>query len=150
MQPLENTKIVQIIADMTVDNAAFTTTEIDTAGYDHCTIIASFGNVPANVASMTITEADVSATSHVAFITVGTTAAIDGATSALPTAAAGDGKFLVFEIDLRQRKRYLDLTLTAGDGSSTVTEASAIAILSRADVVPVTEAERGADQIIRV
>lgn len=150
MKPLQDCKLVQINSDMTVDNAAFTTAEIDTKGYGYATIIASFGNVPANVASMTVTEADVSATNHAAFITVGTTAAIDGATSALPTASGGDGDIIVFEIDLAGRKRYLDLTCTAGDGSGTVTEMSAVCILSQAKIAPSTESGRGADQIIRV
>ena len=150
MKPLQEVKFVNLIADHTVDNAAFTTTEIDTAGYGYATIIAAFGNVPANVASMTVTEADVSATNHAAFITMGTTAAIDGATTALPTAAGGDGDLIVFEIDLTGRKRFLDFTCTAGDGSGTVTELGAICILSEGKIAPTTEAGRGADQIVRV
>lgn len=148
MKP-QNFKVVQLVADMTVDNAAYTTTEIDTLGFAYCTIIASFGNVPANVAAMTVTESDTAGSGHAAFITVGTTAAIDGDTSALPTAADGDGKSLVFEVDMKGRKRYLDLTCTAGNGSGTVTEMSAVAILHQGDISVETEAERGADQIIR-
>lgn len=146
----QDTKIVQLIADMTVDNAAFTTAEIDTAGYGYATIIASFGNVPANVAAMTVTESDTSGSGHAAIITGGTTTDIAGATLALPTAAAGDGDTLVFEIDLRGRKRYLDFTCTAGDGSGTVTELSAICILSKAADAPVSATERGVTQIVRL
>lgn len=149
MKPLQDAKVVNLIADMTVDNSAYTTTEIDTVGYGYATIIATFGNVPANVAAMTVTESDASGSGHAAFITVGTTTCIDGAASALPTAAGGDGDVLIFEIDLNGRKRYLDLTCTAGDGSGTATELSAICILSQAKIAPTTEAQRGADQIIR-
>lgn len=150
MKPLQEVKYLNLAADMTVDNGAFTTTEIDCAGYGYATIIAAFGNVPANVASMTVTESDTSGSNHSAFITVGTTAAIDGATTALPTAAGGDGDILVFEIDLSGRKRYLDLTCTAGNGSGTATELCAICILSQGKIAPATEAARGADQIVRV
>lgn len=150
MKPLQEVKYINLIADMTVDNGAFTTTEIDAAGYNYATIIAAFGNVPANVAAMTVTESDTTGSNHSAFITMGTTAAIDGATTALPTAAGGDGDIIVFEIDLTGRKRFLDLTCTAGNGSGTATELAAVCILSQGKIAPTTEAGRGADQIIRV
>lgn len=150
MKPFQDCKLVNLISDLTVDNAAYTTAEIDTAGYGYAVIVATFGNVPANVGAMTVTESDTAGSGHAAFITVGTTACIDAATSALPTAAGGDGDIMVFEIDLTGRKRYLDFTCTAGDGSGTTTELSAVCYLFQADVSPTTEAGRGADQIIRV
>ncbi len=47
----------------------------------------------------------------------GTSAGIAGTTSALPT-ATDDNKCFKFEIDLRGRKRYLDLVATCGDGAT--------------------------------
>ncbi len=141
-------KVVQLIADMTVDNAAFTTTEIDTKGYAKMAIIASFGNVPANVAAMTVTQSDTTGSGHTAYITVGTTTDIAGDTTALPTAAGGDGTSLLFHVNLDGKKRYHDLTVTAGNGSGTVTECSAIAILYNAQDCPVTATQRGVAHVV--
>lgn len=141
-------KVVQLIADMTVDNTAFTTTEIDTKGYAKMAIIASFGNVPATVASMTVTQSDTTGSNHTAYITVGTTTDIAGATTVLPTAADGDGKSLLFHVNLDGKKRYHDLTVTAGNGSGTVTECSAIAILYNGSDAPVSATERGVSHVV--
>lgn len=149
----QNTRIINVTGtDFTVDNGSFTTAEIDTLGYDYLTIIAAFGNVPANVAALTITESNTAGSGHgnVTGLIVGTSANTDGTTSVLPTAAAGDGRVIVFEIDLRGRRRYIDTTLTAGNGAGTVTEACVIAILSRAEDAPVTATERGVNDILRV
>lgn len=143
-------KVVLLNSDFTVDNAAFTTSEIDTKGYRYCTILAAAGNVPANVASMTVTESDTTGSNHAAFITFGTTANIAGSTSAVFAASGGDGTVKIIEIDLRGRKRFLDFTCTAGDGSATVTELCAIAILWNPESSPITATERGASEIIRV
>ena len=71
----------------------------------------------------------------------------DGNTATLPTATDDDG-FVFFEVDLRGRKRYLDLSATAGDGAAG-TFLCAWAELSRGSQTPVTAAERGALNIMR-
>jgi hypothetical protein len=78
----------------------------------------------------------------------GTSADIAGTTSALPT-AADDGDVFVIEVDLTKRKRFIDLTATAGNGT-TGTFLSGVCILSRASDSPTTAAERGCNQILRV
>lgn len=152
MLPLQDVKYVNLIADMTVDNASFAVSELDTIGYSHCTIVVGFGNVPANTSALKVTESDTAGSGHadVTGLVVGTSTNTDGTTSTLPTAAAGDGDLVVFEIDLRDRKRYLDMTITAGNGSGTVTECFALAILSNPQVSPVTASARGAADILRV
>ena len=77
----------------------------------------------------------------------GTSATIAGTTSALPT-ATDDNKCFVFEVDLRGRKRYIDLVATAGNGDAG-TFLAAFALLSRAGDVPVSASERGFGAILR-
>jgi hypothetical protein len=148
----QNEKIINMCTDMTVDNTSFTTTEIDTAGYAYLQIVCAFGNVPANMAALAVTESDTTGSNHanVTGLIVGTSNTIAGATSSLPAASGGDGGVWIFDIDLRGRKRFIDLTATAGNGSATPTEMCALAILSRAQVSCETATERGAAQILRV
>lgn len=153
MIDLQNCKLVNITGtDQTKDNAAFATTEIDTAGFATLAIVCAFGNVPVDVSALKVTESDVSGSGHadVTGLVVGTSNTIAGAASALPAASGGDGDVIVFDIDLRGRKRYIDLTATAGDGSGTVTEMCAIGILGRPQLGCESASERGADQVLRV
>jgi len=117
-----------------VDNAAYTTAEIDTAGYDYCRIVVYIGATDIAVAALQVTESDTSGSGYAAITesVVGTANNDTGSASTLPS-ATDDNKFFVFDIDLRGRKRYLDLNLTAGDGSAG-TFAAAYAELSRADI----------------
>lgn len=133
-----------------VDDASWSTNEIDTQGYDYATIVFHYGTSDVALAALSITESDTSASNHsnVTGLVVGTSDDIDGNTSTLP-AAGDDDSMVVFEIDLRARKRYLDMTATAGNGTSG-TYASAICILSRANDVPVSVSDRGCNQILRV
>lgn len=152
MNQLQNTKYVSITPPAAiVDNAAFTTAEIDTKGWDFCQIVAYIGAIDIDVTVLQVTEADVSNTNHAAItgLVVGTAKNIDGATSALPTAAGADNKFVIFDIDLRGRKRYLDLNVTGGDGSAG-TFLAAWAVLSRGKEAPVSMAERGALLVMSV
>jgi hypothetical protein len=153
MLHLQNAKIVPIVCD-SLDNASATTAAIDTVGYDYCEIIVVTGNVPANIAALKVQESDDSGMSGAADVTglvYGTSTTIDNATSTLPTAASGDDKSRLFQIDLKKRKRYLDLVLTAGDGSGTGTDFAAIAILSRAGESPAdTAAGKGVTEAVRV
>lgn len=151
MNPLQDTKVVNITPPAAiVDNSAFTTAEIDTKNWDFCQIFVFIGATDIALTVLQVTEADVSATNHAAITgtVVGTAANIDGATSALP-GAGDDNKFVIFDIDLRGRKRYLDLNVTIGDGS-TGGFVAAWALLSRGKEAPVSMAERGALLVMRV
>jgi len=151
MNQAQNTKFVAINADLTVDDAAFATTPIDTLGYDYCQIVLHFGDVPADVAEIKVQECDeVGGTyADVVGTDVGTDANSDGDVSALP-ADGDDNAVVVIELDLRDRQRFLDLAVTAGDGSGSPTEMSAVALLSRAKVDPVAVADRGVAEVLRV
>ncbi len=150
MDALQATKWAVGNADFTVDNAAYTVASVDTKGYAACTIAVAFGNVPANVGALKVTESDDdSSYSDLTNTVVGTATNVFGSTSALPTAASGDGKVTIFHIDLKGRKRYLKAAVTAGNGSGTVTECCVLYILHRAQDMPVTATERNVADVLK-
>jgi HK97 family phage major capsid protein len=103
-----------------VDNAAFTTAALDTYGFDEVEIYVAFGAMDIAVAVLKVQESDDSGMSGAADITgaiLGTSANDTGSTSTLPSATS-DNTIIKFEIDMRGRKRYLDVSLTGGDGSA--------------------------------
>jgi hypothetical protein len=141
--PLQNTKWVQCVHPAAlVDNASLTFDELDTKGYDYCTIALLVGATDIAATACKLTESDTSGSGH-ADITpsiYGTATDIDGSTSALPTATDDEGIFL-WEIDLRGRKRYIDATITIGDGTAGGYY-TAFAILSRGENTKLTKTGR--------
>lgn len=148
---LQDCDVRSLVADMTEDNTSYTVTELDTLGYDELLYIVAFGNVPADVGALTLTESDSAGSGHanITASVIGTAADMDGTTSVLPTAAAGDGDVVMFQIDLRNRKRYIDATITAGNGGGTVTECAVIAILSKAKTGFDAAADYDAETVMR-
>ncbi len=133
-----------------VDNASFTTAEIDTLGYDYATIYVYLGATDIALTALKVTESDTAGSGHadVTGLVFGTSTNTAGSTSTLPS-ATDDNKFFAFEIDMRGRKRYLDLVATMGDGT-VGGYLTAWAVLERADEMLKTAAARGCSQILRV
>jgi hypothetical protein len=133
-----------------VDNTSYTVAELDTKGFDYCTIVCCLGATDIAMTALTVTESDTSGSGHanVTGLIMGTSTNIDGSTSALPI-STDDNTIQLFEVDLRGRKRYLDVTATAGDGTAG-TYMTILAILSKAEEAPVSMAERGCNEILRV
>lgn len=132
-----------------VDNASYTTASVDTAGWDYAQIVVYLGATDIAMVALKVQESDDdSSYSDVTGLVFGTSNQISGSASTLPS-ATDDNKFFLFDVDLRGRKRYLDLVATAGDGTAG-TYLTAFAILSKGKDGPVTAAERGASQILRV
>ena len=132
-----------------VDNASLATASIDTLGFDYCTIYLYLGAMDIAMTALKVQESDNDSTyADVAGLVFGTSTNTGGSASTLPS-ATDDNKFFAFEIDLRGRKRYLDLVATCGDGSAG-TYACAWAVLSRAEAMPKVAADRGCSQILRV
>lgn len=147
----QNRKYVNVIPPVAIkDNASWTTTEIDTLGFDYCTIVVNLGATDIAAAALKVQESDTSGSGFedVTGLVFGTSTNTAGSTSALPT-ATDDSDIFAFEIDLRGRKRYLDLVATAGNGTAG-TYASAIAILERSKHGVTSATEAGANQILRV
>jgi hypothetical protein len=149
-----NKKTFQAIVPVSANAGAFTSNVIDCLGYSYLEIIVQFGAIGADVTVLKVQEADAksSATAltsgaNVSGTVVGTDLTDAGATSALPTTASDANKFWKFEIDLRGRKRYQQIQVTAGAGA---TLCAAVAELSRAANVPVSAADKGAAAVLRV
>lgn len=144
-------KYLQVIAPAAiVDNAAFTTTEIDTLGWDYAEIIVNIGATDVAMAALKVQESDTSGSgfTDVTGLDMDGDTDIDGNTAALPS-ATDDNKLIIFQIDLRNRKRYLDLSATAGNGTNG-TFASGICRLSRGAEWPSSSTEFGAETVLRV
>lgn len=133
-----------------VDNASWTTAEIDTFGFDYATIYVHFGAMDIAMVALKVTESDTAGSGHadVTGLVFGTSTNTAGSTSTLPS-ATDDNKFFAFEVDLRGRKRYLDLVATGGDGAAG-TFLVAWAVLERAEINPDSATDRGCSQILRV
>lgn len=134
-----------------VDNASFTTAAVDTKGWAHCKIVAQFGAMDIAMAALKVQESDDNGSSDdfddVPNLNFNGSTNLDGSASALPS-ATDDNKFFVAEIPCGgNRKRYLDLVATGGDGTAG-TYMSAFAILSRPKISPSTIAEHGCAQIL--
>lgn len=152
MNPVQHDKFVAITPPAAiVDNASLTTSTIDTQGFAYLRVLVVLGATDIAMTALKLQESDNSGMSGAADITgliYGTSAGIAGTTSALPT-ADDDDKCFTFEVDLRGRKRYIDLVATVGNGSAG-TYITAFALLSRASDCPVSASERGYGNILRV
>lgn len=132
-----------------VNNASYTTASIDTRGYKYCRVVVHLGATDIAMAALKVQESDTDGSyADVTGLVFGTSENTGGSASTLPS-ATDDNKFFFFEIDLRKRKRYLDLVATAGNGS-TGTYLTAWAELYEGETLPDTAAEEGASQILRV
>lgn len=151
MNEIQRLKKVGVISPAAiVDNASFTTNEIDTSGYDYCVIGFHVGATDIAMAALKVQESDTSGSgfADIAGLDCDGDTDIDGNTAALPS-ATDDNNIIAFEIDLRGRKRYLDLVATAGDGAAG-TYGSAFALLGKGDVAPVSASDLGCETVLRV
>lgn len=121
-----------------VDNASFTTATIDTIGFRYLTIVIMLGALDVALAAFKLSESDAANMSG-AVDMEGADFSVSPAT--LP-AATDDNKLYAIHVNLIGRKRYVDLTLTGGDGTAG-TYAASFAILSRAAEVPSDATGRG-------
>jgi len=149
----QNFKLVSVTPPAAiVDNAAFTTAEVDTQGFDYARYVVYVGATDIAMAALKVTESDTTATGHAEIAATdfsdSTQTDIDGNALALP-AADEDNGFVVIDLDLRNRKRFLDLSMTAGDGS-TGTFAAAWCELFRGDAMPTSVSGHGCKDYVRV
>lgn len=143
-------KLVSITPPAAIsDNATLTTGEIDTLGWSYLTIIVYEGATDIAMAALAVTQSDTSGSDHanITGLVWGTSTNIDGVTSALPI-ATDDNLFQVAQIDLKGKKRYIDVTATTGDGNAG-SFVTILGILSRPQVSPTSASEAGANEILR-
>ena len=129
-------KFAPFTAPISVTGATATSLIVDTLGYSYVDVIAFFGLIgAAGVTALKVQEDDAADGNTATDITGATFTGI------LPV-DADDGKAFSCKFPLGAgRKRYLKLVLV--NGATNATLASAFAILSRANEVPDTAAERG-------
>jgi hypothetical protein len=131
------------------DNTTLTTAEIDTLGWSYLTIIVYLGATDIAMTALSVTHSDTAGSGHSAItgLVWGTSTNIDGSTSALPS-ATDDNLFQIAQIDLKGKRRYIDVTATIGDGAAGGF-VTILGILSRPQVSPTTISEAGANEILR-
>lgn len=132
-----------------IDNAAVTTTEVDCSGWDHAEIMVYIGATDIAMTVLKVQESDTSGSgfADVTGLIGGTSTDIDGSTSVLPSATADNG-FHVFHVDLRKRKRYLDIGATVGDGTAG-TYIAISARLSRGEIGPDSVSDHNCNGLLR-
>ena len=98
---------------------------------------------------VSVTQSDTAGSGHanITGLVWGTSTNIDGTTSALPS-ATDDNLFQIAQIDLKGKKRYIDVTATTGDGTAGAF-VTILGILSRPQVSPISASEAGANEILR-
>ncbi len=125
-----------------VDNAAFTTAAIDTKGFKQLTFIVFLGALDIAISALSVRHSDASNMGSPATLSTG------GTDFTLPI-ATDDNTVLQFNVDLRGKRRYLDIEITGGDGAAG-TYLTAIAELSRGEETPGTAATRGVGLEVQV
>jgi hypothetical protein len=150
MVPTDHKTLIVIPPQALVDNTSWSATEIDRIGYDYAQVTVIIGALDIALTVLKIQETDATGTSYtdVTGLVFATSINSAGDTSTLP-AADDDNKIFKFNIDLRGRKRFLDLVATIDDGS-TGGYLTAIVDLYRAETGPNTAAEYGASQVLQV
>lgn len=149
-EPSQKMKYVNLTPPAAIiDDASLTVAELDTQGWDRVQILLILGATDIACTACKLTEADVTGTSHADWDNSdfdGDTE-VDGTTATLPAADEDNGIFC-WDVDLRYRKRFIDATITVGNGTSggyyTV-----IAILSRGATAPMGVSARGCEGYLR-
>jgi len=138
-----NLKFVSVTPPAAInDNTAYTTATIDTLGWDYVTFVVYFGAMDIAMAVLKLTESDDSGMSGAVDVSGGD---FSVSPATLPS-ATDDNHFFAVSVNMNNgRKRYLDLSATAGDGSAG-TYAAIFAILSRGKITPYTASDRGFTQ----
>lgn len=147
----QNVKLVSLTPPAAIiDNASAVVAELDTRDWEYLQIVVYLGASDIAMTALKVTESDTAGSGHtdVTGLIFGTSANTAGVTSTLPS-ATDDDKFFVFDIDLKGRKRFIDMVATIGDGTLG-TFICILGVLSRGHSTPMSAAERGASQILRV
>jgi hypothetical protein len=151
-----NAKWQQLIAPAALGSSGATVNSnlIDTAGFDYLEVVLNQGAATASstLAALQLQEGDSSST-----VSAAVTGTIVGTSTALFNAAGGgsnlpstatNNTLQLFNVDLKGRKRYQQLSLTLGGSSATYVDA--VARLSRAERAPESAACSGANQVFQV
>jgi hypothetical protein len=137
MVALQTIRLVNMLPAVSA-TAAFTTTAADSVSSgiksDYATIIVNLGAMASALTVLKLTDSDDNTTYG------DVTGFVGGTDFTLPT-ATDDNKFVVFQVDMKKRKRYLKVEATAG---GTAVVMSITCAYSRGKVGPNSAADAGA------
>ena len=142
MIPAQNTKATIVVLPQSVGTTEVNGT-VDTLGWDYCTInfIADTAAASSVPTTMSLAEGDTTS-AYTAITTFEGGDTTDGFTIPAPQTATGD--IVKYHVDLRQRKRYLQV----GWASTTARLSAVTAELSRGKINPNTDAEANCAEIV--
>lgn len=139
----QNQKVAVMVEPQTIGTTAVSG-YVDTLGYNHARILYVGGPVATGGVPGTLKLREGDTTSSFTDIS----GAVGGTDFTITTPNTSNGDVIAFDVDLRKpRDRYIALTVT---GTATTRTTSAIAILSRAEQTPNSDAEAGCDEIVFV
>lgn len=143
MLNLQATKVTQMIANVLKTDGTTATANLDMKGYDYATVIVNLGleeGTDATNPTVALSECDTTVLTD--FATVFANVSVD-----LQTA-----RDVVYHVDMRGRKRYLQVSITAGTGTGNDIKVGAIGIQSRAEQDPAstTDMIASTNDVIRV
>jgi hypothetical protein len=141
MNDLQNCKFVNVTPPAAIiDNAAAVTAAVDTKGWRKAVLLISLGALDIAVAVMKLQHSDASGSGYTDI------SGADFSVSPLTLpAGTDDNKLYAVFVDMRGKKRYLDLSLTLGDGAAG-SFVSVLAILYDGETFPSTATLRGLGQ----
>jgi hypothetical protein len=147
---LQSVKYVNVTPPAAIiDNASATTNSVNTEGFAYATFLVELGATDIALTALKLQESDTDGSyADIVGARFGTDADATGTTSTLPS-ATDDNKVYAIFVDLKGRKKYLDLVITFGDGTNGGFVASQC-ILSGADIQPHTAAGLGLGQYLVV
>lgn len=138
MVALQTIRLANMLPSVSANGAAYTTTSVDTVvsgvKSDYATIVVNLGAMASALTVLKLTESDTDGSY------ADVTGFVGGTDFTLPT-ATDDNKFVVFQIDLRKRKKWLKMEATAGAGAIVM---SITCILSRGKIGPNSAADSNA------
>lgn len=134
MNPTHQKVVVVTPPAAIVDAASLTTAAIDTLGFGFCTILVILGATDVAMTALKVQQSDASGSGFADVTGLDYSAALPG--------AGADNTVYAFDVDLKGKKRYLDVVATGGDGAAGA-YFTVIAILSKAQQLPTTATQRG-------
>lgn len=142
MHALQGCKFVKMVESVALGTDS-TTGRVDTKGWDYLTVLLNAVTAAAGDVMTTLKLGEGDTTS--AFTDIA--GAVGGTSFTIPVPNTSAGDIVKFDVDLKARKRYVQLTMV-GDATTRVT--TVLGILSRGEIAPQTVTEAGVTTWVKV
>lgn len=142
MQYMQATKAAIMVAPQTIGTTAVTG-YVDTLGYDHVRVYYQGATAAASDVITALKLQQGEATNSFTDIS----GAVGGTDFTIPAPNTSTPDVVIFDVDTRNKKRYLNISIT---GDATTRTTSVMAVLDRAAQMPDTDTEAGAAEIVYV